>query len=132
MSSSPLPSATDPLATPVDVETLNALRDDLDLEDFLRVVALYLETLPSRVQGICLASANRDAQSMALFAHPLKSASRQLGALTLGDLCAQLEQAGRSGVMDQVAEWLPRLEQVARAVEQQLQEVLNTGAGQSG
>ncbi|MEO5349646.1 MAG: Hpt domain-containing protein [Magnetococcus sp. YQC-3] len=131
MSSSPLLSAAGPLPPPIDMDLLHALRDDLDLEDFLHVLALYLETLPNRVQGICLASANRDAQSMVLFAHPLKSASRQLGALSLGDLCAQLEQAGRSGVMDQVAEWLPALEQTARAVQHRLQEVL-TELGQPG
>jgi HPt (histidine-containing phosphotransfer) domain-containing protein len=40
------------------------------------------------------AMSNSDARNMRAIAHKLKSASRSVGAMALGDLCAQLERAG--------------------------------------
>jgi HPt (histidine-containing phosphotransfer) domain-containing protein len=46
------------------------------------------------------AGAAGDRQRVAALAHRLKSSSRQVGALALGELCARLEERARAGAID--------------------------------
>ena len=50
-------------------------------------------------------------------AHKLKSSSRPVGALALGELCAGMEQSGKAGDMAALAMLLPRFEQELVSVE---------------
>jgi HPt (histidine-containing phosphotransfer) domain-containing protein len=54
-------------------------------------------------------------------AHKLKSSARSVGALALGELCAELEQAGRLADAESVAVLLPRFEQALLHVDAFLQ-----------
>ncbi len=122
-----LPSILHPPHPAVDPEALRALREELEWADLVRIVTLYLDSLPNRVTAIRTACAQRDGSSLARVAHPLKSASRQLGAQPLGDLCERLEQAGVAGRADQVAEQLPALEQEVVVVQTVLRRFLENG-----
>ena len=60
-----------------------------------RLLTRYLELTRSQLAAIAAAGASNDTETMASEAHKLKSASRSIGAIRLGELCEQLEAAGR-------------------------------------
>ena len=99
---SPLPSPppSPPTDTAIQTEVLSALKRDLDEEDLVNIVTLYLNKLPSRVEEIQIGFHNNDPEAVIRIAHPFKSSSRQLGAMKLGALCEKLEFMGRSGQLD--------------------------------
>ena len=66
------------------------------------------------------ANALGDLRQIADIAHKLKSASRSIGALAFGDLCAALENACRSGAREGAAEHVLRFEADLVAVEAQI------------
>jgi HPt (histidine-containing phosphotransfer) domain-containing protein len=49
-------------------------------------------------------------------AHKLMSSARAVGALALGDLCAEMETAGKAGHIETLSTLLPRFEQELGAV----------------
>jgi two-component system, sensor histidine kinase and response regulator len=53
-------------------------------------------------------------------AHRLKSSARSVGARALGDLCAELEQAGNAGRSEVLATLLPRFVAEMAAVDDYL------------
>ena len=57
---------------------------------------------------------------VAAMAHKLKSAARAVGALALGELCAELEQAGKAAQQDALARLLPAFEAEMIAVHEYL------------
>jgi len=61
-----------------------------------RLLSRYLELTRSQLATIAAASATSDTKTMSTEAHKLKSASRSIGAIRLGELCEQLEAAGRT------------------------------------
>jgi len=50
-------------------------------------------------------------------AHKLKSSARSVGALALGELCAEMEKSGKAGDMAALAMLLPRFERELASVE---------------
>lgn len=59
------------------------------------LIQVYLEQLPSRVDGLLKAHLEGDARSVFKIAHTLKSTSASLGAYGLQSLCQRFEDAGR-------------------------------------
>ena len=80
----------------VDVNVLRNLigADDADVRDFL---AQYRDVAQRQGAEITAAWASGDNRGVATVAHKLKASSRSVGALALGDLCAELENAGTAG-----------------------------------
>jgi two-component system, sensor histidine kinase and response regulator len=70
------------------------------------------------------AAANDDAHGLQVAAHTLKSASANLGALTLAGLCKGLETTGRSGATQGAAAALGELEDELQRVCSALQDEL--------
>jgi two-component system, sensor histidine kinase and response regulator len=64
-------------------------------------------------------AAQRAAQAAAI-AHKLKSSARSVGALKLGELCADIEIAGHAGDFTAVAAVLPDFENEMRSVDEWL------------
>ena len=60
-----------------------------------RVIALYIEHAP-RLLGAVLATDADDSKALAEAAHALKSLSRNIGAIRVGNLCDSIESAERS------------------------------------
>jgi len=58
-------------------------------------------------------------------AHKLKSSARSVGALALGELCAEMEQAGKAADADGLALLLPKFEQELSAVKQYIESNIN-------
>jgi HPt (histidine-containing phosphotransfer) domain-containing protein len=51
-----------------------------------------------------------DLQATGALAHKLKSAARSVGAIALGELCADMEKSGKASDADTLASLLPRFE----------------------
>lgn len=63
------------------------------------LLSTYLEDAPERVDKMQQAVSNADSEALSDAAHALKSASANLGARKLSELCAEAETLGRSGGM---------------------------------
>lgn len=61
-----------------------------------RLLGFYLEDLPTQMQGIIEALQKSRASEVGSIAHSLKSSSRQMGALKLGEAAYRVEQAARA------------------------------------
>jgi two-component system sensor histidine kinase/response regulator len=94
---------------PVDVSVLEGLvgNDPAVISEFLRDfrsssarIAVELRTAFQLGQAAAVSAA----------AHKLKSSARSVGALVLGELCAEMEQAGKVGDTEALAVLLPRFE----------------------
>jgi two-component system, sensor histidine kinase and response regulator len=112
-------AAQDPAHPPVDVSALEALvgSDPGVIREFLQAFA------ESAAQaGVELIEVSRDERlkDAASIAHKLKSSARSVGALRLGELCAELENAGASGDRTVMNSLLNRFEQELKSVQEYL------------
>jgi len=101
---------------PVDVNVLKALvGDDAALiSEFLHDFRLSATKIAAELHAACAAG---EAAAAGALAHKLKSSSRSVGALALGELCAALEKAGKDGNTAALAALLPQFEQELAGVE---------------
>jgi signal transduction histidine kinase/DNA-binding response OmpR family regulator len=74
------------------------------------VIHSYLEHTPQLLETLQAAVARADAAAMRHAAHTLKSSSANLGALTLSDLCGDLEALGHGGNVAPAVTLLPVLQ----------------------
>ena len=99
--------------SPLDAFVIKELRD-LGGEDSGAFIAdlagAYLNDLPSRLEAIRAAAGTNDGEALRLAAHALKGSSGNMGAKRLQKLCLLLEEAGRSGSLQEVPELLAGLE----------------------
>ncbi len=65
-----------------------------------RLLGFYLEDLPGQLDSILTALQGNQAAQVGSVAHSLKSSSRQIGALKLGEAAYRVEQAARSNPPD--------------------------------
>jgi CheY-like chemotaxis protein/HPt (histidine-containing phosphotransfer) domain-containing protein len=102
---------------PVDVGALEALvgSDPAVVREFLRAFATSAQVTGTELITASRAERLKDA---AAIAHKLKSSARSVGALRLGELCAELENAGASGDRAVVNALLSRFEQELHAVQE--------------
>ncbi len=85
-------TATSEKSVVLDANVIESLREIEALEE---AVEIYLETTPELLEKIQSAITNLDAEKLKPAAHSLKSISGTLGALTLFELCEQLEMKAR-------------------------------------
>jgi CheY-like chemotaxis protein/HPt (histidine-containing phosphotransfer) domain-containing protein len=93
----------------LDVSVLEELvgRDPAVVQEFL---LSYRAAAQQASTELLAAGAAHDARHVGAIAHKLKSSSRSVGAMALGDLCAELENACVSGARDGMARGLVRFE----------------------
>ena len=106
-------------AVPVDVGVLEKLvgNDPAVIRGFLQDFRASAARIASELRAACAAG---EAKAAGASAHKLKSSARAVGALALGELCAEMEQAGKAGQIETLAVALPRFETEMTAVEQYL------------
>ena len=80
----------------VDVAVLKALVGD-DEEIVRELLSDYLVSARRLAVELRAACSAGDTRQVGAIAHKLKSSSRSVGALALGELCAELESAGKAG-----------------------------------
>ncbi|MBI1888107.1 MAG: response regulator [Nitrosomonadales bacterium] len=121
-----LPAETAPLAppdtgatAPVDVNALKALvgDDEAMIREFLHDFRISAAKTAVELRAACAAG---QAMAAGALAHRLKSSSRSVGALALGELCAEMEQAGKAGDSATLAILLPGFEHELARVDRYL------------
>jgi HPt (histidine-containing phosphotransfer) domain-containing protein len=110
-----------PTAVPVDVNVLKKLVGDDEeiIHEFLHDFRVSATKIAAELRTAC---ATGEAAAAGAHAHKLKSSARSVGALALGELCAEMEKAGKAGDMKALAVLLPRFEQELMSVESFLEE----------
>jgi CheY-like chemotaxis protein/HPt (histidine-containing phosphotransfer) domain-containing protein len=109
-----LPSAA--VSGAVDVNVLRALigNDDALIREFLQDFRVSAAKIAVELRPACDAG---EAAAAGALAHKLKSSARSVGALALGELCAELEKAGNGGDTAALAALMPSFEQGMADVE---------------
>lgn len=106
---SPDSQVTSPPAEPVDVSVLARLvgNDPAVIYEFLQDFRVSATKIAAELQA---AYAVGQAAAVGAAAHRLKSSASSVGALALGELCAEIEQAGKAGQVDALTALLARFE----------------------
>jgi two-component system sensor histidine kinase/response regulator len=94
---------------PVDLAVLAALVGD-DPDVIKALLKDFRSSASDTAAQLKRASLAGLANEVGAMAHKLKSAARSVGALSLGKLCAELEEAGMAGKLDLIAVLLPKFE----------------------
>jgi CheY-like chemotaxis protein len=104
---------------PLQVATLHRLigEDPAIILDFLQDFLAGMRTASKEINALYAA---KDIPAMATIAHRLKSSARCVGALHLGDLCAELENATKAGGLEPVTQVLQEYNAASAKVEAQL------------
>ncbi|MDP2825475.1 MAG: PAS domain S-box protein [Sulfuritalea sp.] len=112
-----------PTLARLDVSVLAALvgDDPAVIRDFLLDFRRSATDIAAELAAAC---STGQATAAGAAAHKLKSAARAVGALKLGDLCADIEQAGKAGDRDALAALLSRFAQELAAVNERLDSLL--------
>ncbi|MCI0486292.1 MAG: response regulator [Blastocatellia bacterium] len=107
------PSCPDDLSDIIDREALSNLQgldDDEDSDFIVELVSIYLEDTSSRLEQLKEAVKRGDAEALYKVAHALKGSSANLGVKRVAALCAELEQKGRAGTLEESHACLAQLE----------------------
>ncbi len=78
---------------------IRALEDDGSTAVLDELIGIYLDESPNHLAHLKATALRRDGGEMARAAHAFKSASQNVGARQLGELCRQLERLGKAGDM---------------------------------
>ena len=108
---------------PVDVTILHDMVGD-DPETVSGLLTDYLESLRHLTQELHSVYKNNDIRQIFAITHKLKSSSRLVGALFLGDLCANIEHAAKAEDRHAIDEIMPQYEAAVTAVEAEINNLL--------
>ncbi len=100
----------------IDMEVISCLRElggDDDPGLVNELIDLFLDDASTRVESLLKAMQEEDLDELVQIAHALKSASANLGAMTLSVLCREIEQKARDG--DEASAITPLVEQADSA-----------------
>ncbi len=104
---------------PVEPSVLAALVGD-DPGAQRKILEMFRSSLPVIAGDLRDACNAGDMALASAAAHTLKSSARSIGALRLGDLCGEIEKAGRLGDVAKLTELLPSFEAESTAVQAHL------------
>jgi CheY-like chemotaxis protein len=106
-------------ALPLQVATLHRLigDDPVMILDFLQDFLAVMRAASKEINAV---HAAKDIPAIATIAHRLKSSARSVGALHLGDLCAELENATKAGGLVPLTQVLHEYNAASAKVEAQL------------
>ena len=111
-------------AAAIDVATLkNLVGDDDDIVRDLLVD--YLASAGQQVSDLYADFSLGNTGRVASIAHKLKSSSRSVGALALGDLCTELENACRAEDKESTAQHMAKIETTWKAVAVEIADFLD-------
>ena len=108
----------------VDEKALTELQDVMESE-FDILIETFLKDSSDRISHLQQAVAGDDADAIASTAHSFKGSAINIGAIQLGELCLQAEQAGKDHRISEAAEVLNAIVSEFRSVEQILNEFLS-------
>ncbi|HEY9613156.1 GAF domain-containing hybrid sensor histidine kinase/response regulator, partial [Allocoleopsis sp.] len=112
------------LKAAVDTEVLQALLSHMGANASVfmgQLIDIYLKETPLLLQTLATSVTQEDVAAIRQAAHTLKSSSASLGAITLSELCQELEAIAGSGAITQAQELFTRLESEFERVKTALQ-----------
>jgi two-component system, sensor histidine kinase and response regulator len=126
-------ATTAPDGVAVDVSVLASLVGN-NQEVILELLEDFRYSASGIARALIAACAAGDVAATIAQAHKLKSSACTVGALALGEICAQIEVAGKAGDSDMLRVLLPAFEQAARAVDDFLADFIDSSlpAGANG
>lgn len=101
----------------LDLSVLKSLVGDDDPQIVQEVLVEYKAAAFPQARELEAAFAAGDVYRVGAIAHKLKSSSRSIGAMALGNLCAEMEIAGQEGDVAVIAQKIPCFETAIAAVE---------------
>ncbi|MGM0570151.1 Hpt domain-containing protein [Marinobacter sp.] len=107
----------------LDEEALAELRDVME-DEFDILIQTYISDSRERIQALHQALSDNDPDAFAKTAHSFKGSSINIGASRLGDLCMQIEKAGREGDLDTARQSMVELEAEFATVRRLMEESL--------
>jgi CheY-like chemotaxis protein/HPt (histidine-containing phosphotransfer) domain-containing protein len=110
------PSAERPLLDRSALEAIRALQSEAAPDLLAQVVRLYFESAADMIARLRAGLATGDHDAVRVAAHTLKSSSANLGAVTLAEMCKQLELAARAGSLGPCLPDAQALERTYQAV----------------
>ena len=90
---------------------------DEDGSVIIEVLQMYLDEAPQHLSGLRSALGSGNAMEMGNVAHALKSASFNVGAKSLGELCRKLEQRGKAGDLSAAGDLVAAIEAMMERVQ---------------
>lgn len=109
------------------LETIRMLQRPGKPDLLARVIDNYVTDTPKLLDDIRDGLARDDLESISKAAHTLKNSSANVGALSLADLCRQLEGRCRDNASDGADDMLQRMETLYEAVKDALCKLCNEG-----
>jgi HPt (histidine-containing phosphotransfer) domain-containing protein len=89
------------------IEGLRELGGDDDPGLLVEVIGMFLEDAPTRIREIEQGLSTGDLKLLERAAHSLKSASANVGAMQLSQVCKRIEDIARRSTSDGIAELIP-------------------------
>jgi signal transduction histidine kinase/DNA-binding response OmpR family regulator len=119
--------ADDPISHQA-LDNIRALSSERGSALVRKVVSAYVDDAPLQLNTLRLAIAGQDPAELRRVAHSLKSASANVGALALAQMCKQMEHLGRAEQIDGASGILTDIEQEFHAVRRSLHVILDKEA----
>ncbi len=98
------------------LDNIRSLDPDGESGVLREVIGIYIDEAPAHLTNLRQALARGDGAELARIAHAMKSASHNVGASQLGEVCRQLEAIGRSADLGRARELVADVEAQTRAV----------------
>ena len=91
----------------VDFSRLDNFRElDTDMSTARAIVQLFLADTPAQMVALARAQANGDTVALAALAHALRGSASNLGAVTLAQVCTEIETLATQGQAGMATQWL--------------------------
>jgi PAS domain S-box-containing protein len=112
-----------PSSSTLDLTVLHSIvGDDPEIaRELLEEYLVSVQRLSVELKDHCMAGRGRDAGAVA---HKLKSSSRSVGALGLGELCARLEEMGKTADAASLRAWVAEFDVTVTAVQGEIARLL--------
>jgi CheY-like chemotaxis protein/HPt (histidine-containing phosphotransfer) domain-containing protein len=123
----PAGQCNDPISRQA-LDNIRALSGERGAALVRKVVSAYVDDAPLQLDTLRQAIAGQDPAVLRRAAHSLKSASANVGALTLAQMCKQMEHLGRAEQIDGASGILTDMEQEFHAVRRSLHVILEKEA----
>jgi HPt (histidine-containing phosphotransfer) domain-containing protein len=92
------------------LESRRGPQEDGEPDKLARIVGLFIDDVPLRLQELRLAVERGEAQKVEETAHMLKGGSGYMGATRMAEICAEIQALGASSELSRVPELLDTLE----------------------
>ena len=106
----PMPEQSPPTLDLSVLESRRGPQEDGEPDKLARIVGLFIDDVPLRLQELRLAVERGDAQKVEETAHMLKGGSGYMGAVHMAEICGEIQAFGASGELSRAPELLDALE----------------------